>query len=79
MLFMAGIFTNGLEESHKMIFNYGRFLIRFPPRGQRRIFISFNTFFPVALCLGDGDGWRGRKPGAKGLMMEEAAVATAGK
>lgn len=35
VLFMAGIFTNGLDESHKTIFNYGRFLIR-PPRGQKR-------------------------------------------
>lgn len=30
------------------------------------IFNSFNTFFPVVLCLDDGDGQRGRKPGAKG-------------
>lgn len=39
------------------------------------IFNSFNTFFPVVLCLDDGDGQRGRKPGAKGLTMEEAGVA----
>lgn len=53
---MAGIFTNGLDESHKTLFITP--LSYSSPQESSDAFVifnSFNTFFPVVLCLGDGD------------------------
>lgn len=54
---MAGIFTNGLNESHKTLFIMP--LSYSSPQESSDAFVifdSFNTFFPVVLYLGDGDG-----------------------
>lgn len=54
---MTGIFTNGLNESHKMLFIMP--LSYSSPQDSSDAFVifdSFNILFPEVLYLGDGDG-----------------------